>query len=184
MDSLDQQKRELRALLKARMPAGEALVAASVAAQERLAASELVARASMIALYRALPFECGTAVLATALEAAGKSTCYPVVVPGVRALQFRRGVGVFAAGAFGIEEPTGSPVALSEIDLLVVPAVAVDAAGGRLGRGKGFYDATLAVLQKPSVALVFEVQLVERVPVGEHDRPVSAVCTERRIVIV
>ena len=78
---------------------------------------------------------------------------------------------------------TGAPVALGEIDLLVVPAVAVDARGRRLGRGKGHYDATLAACRVSSVALVFESQLVPEVPVGEHDQRVGAVCTEARLIV-
>ncbi|MGZ6143224.1 MAG: 5-formyltetrahydrofolate cyclo-ligase [Myxococcales bacterium] len=185
MASLDEQKRALRALVRARMPAPgtDGFLSASVAAQERLARSALVAAARMVALYRALPSECGTASLAAALEAAGKSICYPVVLPGERALAFRRGVGVFASGSFGVEEPTGSPVALGSIDLIVVPGVAFDARGARLGRGKGHYDATLAACPAVPVGLAFESQLVPEVPVGEHDRRVHAVCTEARLLI-
>ena len=186
MDPVDEQKQALRAKVRARMPrpGSPEHVQASVAAQERLASSELVSRARVIALYRALPSECGTAALASALQAAGKETCYPVIVPGERALQFRRGVGVFVSGALGIEEPTGGPVELSAVDLMVVPALAADARGGRLGRGKGHYDATLASCRAFSVALIFETQLVPEVPLGEHDRRVSAVCTEQRLVLV
>lgn len=184
MDLVDHQKRELRELVRTRMPApGSAgQVAASVAAQERLSQSELVRTARVIGLYRALPSECGTAALAAALQAAGKEICYPVILPEVRALGFRRATGVYRPGALGIEEPGGAPVQLSAIDLLVVPAIAVDERGGRLGRGKGHYDATLAICPALTVALVFEVQLVPQVPVGEHDRRVAAVCTEARLI--
>ena len=63
-------------------------------------------------------------------------------------------------------------------------STAMDAAGRRLGRGKGHYDATLAAYGGSSVALVFDSQLVPEVPVGEHDRRVGAVCTEARWVSV
>ena len=186
MPSLDDQKRELRAQARARiLPAGSPeFVAASVRAQERLLANALQGGARIVALYRALPSECGTASVAAGLQRAGVEVCYPAVVPRDRELQFRRSSGVFVAGALGIEEPTGSPVALAAIDLLVVPAIAVDAAGRRLGRGKGHYDATLSLYGGRSVALVFESQLVPEVPVGEHDRRVGAVCTEARWVSV
>ena len=186
MESLDSQKRALRSMVRARMPApgSDAFVSASVAAQARLASSDIASRARVVGVYRALPSEVGTAALAAALAAAGKEVCYPVVVPGARCLEFRRSVGVFVAGSLGIEEPTGSPVALSRIDLLVVPALAVDARGARLGRGRGHYDATLAACPAFAVALVFESQLVPSVPLGEHDRPVQAICTETRLSIV
>jgi 5-formyltetrahydrofolate cyclo-ligase len=184
MGSIEEEKRALRALVRSRMPrpGSPEQVAASVAAQSRLSSSEWVAKARMIALYRALPSECGTAALAALLEAQGRQICYPVVMPGSVALSFRRGLGVFVSGALGIEEPTGSAVPLEEIDLLVVPAIAVDERGGRIGRGRGHYDATLSVCKAPSIALVFEAQLVPRVPLGDHDRPVNALCTEARLV--
>ena len=182
MVSLDEQKRALRKLVRDRMPkpGSDEFVSASVAAQERLL--EFLAGASVVAVYRALPSECGTASLAASLEAAGKTVCYPAVIPGARELAFRRHAGVFVSGSLGIEEPTGAPVRLDSIDVMVVPAVAVDARGARLGRGKGHYDATLAAFPGSSIALVFESQLVQEVPVGEHDRPVKAICTEARLI--
>jgi 5-formyltetrahydrofolate cyclo-ligase len=185
LQSLESEKRALRAEVRQRMPkpGSPEQVTASVAAQARLAASSLVPGARLIALYRALPSECGTAALAAKLEALGVGVCYPVIAPAQRVLSFRRSAGVFALGALGIEEPTGSAVSLEEIDLIVVPAIAVDERGGRMGRGRGHYDATLAVCRATSVALVFEAQLVPRVPLGEHDRPVRAICTEARLVL-
>ena len=160
MPSLDDQKRALRAELRNLLPkpGSPEFVAASVKAQDRLAAA--------------------------ALQAQGCEVCYPAVAPGERALQFRRASGAFVAGALGVEEPTGAPVSLDQIGLLVVPALAVDSSGRRLGRGKGHYDATLAACRGPSVALVFDSQLVPEVPVGEHDRRVGAVCTDLRWVSV
>ncbi|HEY6909962.1 MAG TPA: 5-formyltetrahydrofolate cyclo-ligase [Myxococcales bacterium] len=181
MASLDEQKRELRALVRARTPkrGSPAFAAASRAAQERLAAAAVASTARLVALYRALPSECGTELVASALEAAGRELCYPLVISGARPLQFRK-AGQFVTGVLGVEEPTGDPVALSDIGLLVVPAVAVDERGGRIGRGRGHYDATLAGYRGQSVALVFESQLVPEVPVGDHDLRVGAVCTDAR----
>jgi 5-formyltetrahydrofolate cyclo-ligase len=182
MPLLDDQKRALRAEVRARIPGpgSPEFISASLRAQKRLLDAALLQGAGAVALYRALPTECGTASIAAGLQAQGREVCYPVVVPGDRALQFRRAAGAFVAGALGIEEPTGAPVPLREIALLVVPALAVDAAGRRLGRGKGHYDATLAAWSGQSVALVFDSQLVPEVPVGEHDRRVGAVCTDLR----
>jgi 5-formyltetrahydrofolate cyclo-ligase len=186
MISLEDRKRALRAEVRARMPKSGSpeFVTASVRAQERLGAAVARSGTRVVALYRALPSECGTASLAAALQAAGCEVCYPAVVPGERPLQFRRSAGVFVAGALGVEEPTGAPVALGSIDLLVVPAIAVDAGGRRLGRGRGHYDATLAACAGRTVALVFDSQLVPEVPVGDHDRRVDAVCTDARWVAV
>jgi 5-formyltetrahydrofolate cyclo-ligase len=149
---------------------------ASRAAQERLLASGLLT--GTVGLYRALPSECGTDLLA---EALGDRACFPCVVPGQAELQFRRAGGAWTRGSLGVAEPGGELVDLRDIETLVVPALAVDLEGRRLGRGRGHYDATLAAFAGRSIALVFESQLVPEVPVGEHDRPVDAVCTEARL---
>ncbi len=182
MPSLDAAKRDLRVEIRRKVPAPgtAAHVAASVAAQERLASSPLALAARVVGLYRPLPSECGTGSLAAAFQSLGKEICYPAVTGG--ALQFRRAAGVFVRGALGVEEPTGPGVDLAAIDLLVVPAIAVDARGRRLGRGKGYYDLTLARFAGVSVALVFDAQLVDEVPVEGHDRPVAWICTESRLV--
>jgi 5-formyltetrahydrofolate cyclo-ligase len=151
---------------------------ASRAAQERLLASGLLT--GTVGLYRALPSECGTDLLAAAL---GDRACFPCVVPGRAELQFRRAGGTWTRGSLGVHEPGGDLVEVRDIETLVVPALAVDLEGRRLGRGRGHYDATLSAFGGRSIALVFESQLVPEVPVGEHDRPVDAVCTETRLVL-
>lgn len=79
-------------------------------------------------------------------------------------------------GAFHIEEPTGNEaVAADEIELVVVPAVAYDERGNRLGRGKGFYDRLLASTRATKVGVAFDFQVVEILPVEEHDVPMDLV---------
>ena len=172
--TLEERKTALRAEVRRRT---RGTPEASRAAQERLLASGLLN--GTVGLYRALPSECGTDLLASAL---GERACFPCVVPGQSELEFRREGGAWVRGPLGLQEPGGDKVPLGEIDVLVVPAVAVDLQGHRLGRGRGHYDATLAAFAGRSAALVFESQLVPEVPVGEHDRPVDAVCTEARLV--
>jgi 5-formyltetrahydrofolate cyclo-ligase len=181
---VDRITRALRTEVKARMPppGSPEHAAASRAAQERLLAVTGAART--VGLYRALPSECATSLMADALRRAGKDVCYPVIQAGRRELAFRRGEGDFRRGALGIEEPTGPEVELAKIDLLVVPAIAVDRSGHRLGRGKGHYDATLEGYRGRSVALVFETQIVENVPAAAHDRRVTAICTDARFLEV
>jgi len=173
--TLDERKNALREQMKQR-PRGTP--EASRAAQERLLASGLLT--GTVGLYRALPSECGTELLASAL---GERACFPCVVPGQACLQFRREGPAWERGSLGVLEPRGELVPLSDVDVLVVPALAVDLHGHRLGRGRGHYDATLSAFAGRSAALVFESQLVPEVPVGEHDRPVGAVCTEARLVL-
>ena len=74
-------------------------------------------------------------------------------------------------------------VDVSELDLIMVPGVAFDRRGGRMGHGKGYYDKLLqhARLDTPLVALAFECQLFEEIPVAEHDIFMDRVITEDRV---
>jgi 5-formyltetrahydrofolate cyclo-ligase len=88
-------------------------------------------------------------------------------------------------GQFGVREPQGvgeaSVADLKGDQIILVPGLAFDHQGNRLGRGKGFYDRVLGSMTRPgmiSIGIGFGVQLIESVPHGKLDLPVSAVCTE------
>jgi 5-formyltetrahydrofolate cyclo-ligase len=74
-------------------------------------------------------------------------------------------------------EPPRGPAAVARADVVLVPALAVDPAGNRLGRGGGSFDRALArvAAQIPVVALLYDNELVDQVPAEPHDRPVTAV---------
>lgn len=83
-------------------------------------------------------------------------------------------------GSFHIEEPTGSEtVSPDEIDLIVVPAVAYDRRGNRLGRGKGFYDRLLAEARATKIGVGYEFQLLDQLPAEPHDVPMDYVITQK-----
>ncbi|GAB2985064.1 5-formyltetrahydrofolate cyclo-ligase [Frigoribacterium salinisoli] len=90
-------------------------------------------------------------------------------------------------GLFDMPEPIGdvlSPMALDEVDLIVVPAASVDHGGMRMGWGRGYFDKTLGSMQKrpPVYAVVFDAEYVEAVPRERHDEPVDGVVTPSGIV--
>lgn len=81
-------------------------------------------------------------------------------------------------GAYGIQEPAGeSFLNYSEIDLAVIPGVAFDIQGNRLGRGKGYYDRLLPKLSAYKIGICFPFQLVEEVPVEQSDISMDEVLT-------
>ncbi len=85
---------------------------------------------------------------------------------------------------FGIREPVaGVPFPTSLIDLVIVPGLAYDEYGNRLGRGRGFYDRFLAHPDFRGVAcgIAFEVQMTAGVPVGPLDRPVDMLVTDAQV---
>lgn len=82
-------------------------------------------------------------------------------------------------GAYDIEEPQGGiPVAPDDLEMIVVPAVAYDRFGNRLGRGKGFYDRLLATTRAFTVGVAYDFQLLDLIPAEEHDVPVDVVITQ------
>lgn len=88
-------------------------------------------------------------------------------------------------GAFHIEEPTGDNVAdPNEIELIVVPAVAYDRRGNRLGRGKGFYDRLLAETKATRIGVGYEFQILDELPVEEHDVPMDMVISQTTTIII
>ena len=80
-------------------------------------------------------------------------------------------------GAFHIQEPTGENITdYQSIDVVIIPGMAFDSAGNRLGRGKGYYDRFLPkVSQSYKIGVCYGFQLVERVPTGDFDQPMDEV---------
>ena len=148
-----------------------------------------VATARCVTLYASMSGEPDTEPLRTALAAAGVRVLLPIVLPE-RRLEWAEDDGEFTAPAgLGGPEPTGprlGEAAVQQADVLLIPALAVDTLGRRLGQGAGYYDRVLALAHPgvPVIALLHDHEVldaaVEPVPVEPHDRTVEAVATPRR----
>ena len=106
----------------------------------------------------------------------------PVVPAQGRHLDWAVDTGRYERGRFGLMEPVGPRVdatAIGAADVVVVPALVVDRAGIRLGRGAGYYDRALVHARPDAllVALAFDDEVVDELPAEEHDRPVDVVVT-------
>lgn len=87
-------------------------------------------------------------------------------------------------GAFHIEEPDGDDITdISSIDMVVVPAMAYDRRGNRVGRGKGFYDRLLADCKAVKVGVAYDCQLMDNIETDPFDAPVDIVVTQSRIYV-
>ncbi|MCM1401947.1 MAG: 5-formyltetrahydrofolate cyclo-ligase [Bacteroides sp.] len=87
-------------------------------------------------------------------------------------------------GAFHIEEPTGDDISdPREMELIIVPAVAYDRSGNRIGRGKGFYDRLLPRSNAYRIGVAYDFQLFDELEVDEMDVPVDMVITETSIIV-
>jgi 5-formyltetrahydrofolate cyclo-ligase len=132
-----------------------------------------------IAAYVPVGREPGSLRLLGALRDGGTEVLLPVVVTD--GLDWARydGPGGLAAGALGTRAPTGPPLgpgALGTAEAVLVPALAVDHHGVRLGRGGGYYDRALAAVPAgiPLVALLHDGELVPRLPVDPWDHAVTS----------
>lgn len=90
-------------------------------------------------------------------------------------------------GLFGMPQPTADvlgPIAINDVDLIVVPAACVDRSGMRMGWGRGYFDRTLGSMERcpPVYAVIFDNELVDSVPSEVHDKRVDGVVTPNAIV--
>ena len=84
-------------------------------------------------------------------------------------------------GAFHIEEPQGDEtVSIDDIEMVVVPAMAYDRQGNRVGRGKGYYDRLLADSKAIKIGVAYDCQLVDEIDTDSFDQPVDIVITQSR----
>lgn len=148
---------------------------------ERLARWPVFRRAKRIALYWSRRGELDTRPILALCRRAGKEIAFPVIDPRRKALRFAlpgRGARARSFNVYGIAEPRVPPgrwVSPGSLDLVVVPLVAVTAAGVRLGSGGGYYDRFLSRWRGPAVALAHSVQRATRLPAGPRDRRVPRV---------
>ena len=139
-----------------------------------------LAEAQTVLAYYSLPDEVNTHQLLDDLLAEGKKVFLPKVLDD-ETMEIRRYTGRhdLQEGILHLMEPTGeSFTAYEDIDIVVVPGMAFDARGHRLGRGRGYYDRFLSSQRTfPSelIGVCFDFQKVPEVPVDEHDFPVDEV---------
>ncbi|MFE6353947.1 5-formyltetrahydrofolate cyclo-ligase [Streptomyces rochei] len=185
-------KRTLRRdILTARneLTAADVREAAEALAARALAMPE-VARAHAVAAYVSVGAEPGTLALLDALRARGVRVLLPALLPD-NDLDWGEYAGessltrVRHGGRMELCEPAGErlgPDAVTEADVVLLPGVAVDGRGTRLGRGGGSYDRVLARLERAGarpalLVLLYDAEVVGRVPGEPHDLPVNAVVT-------
>lgn len=142
-----------------------------------------LASARTVCAFHPLPTEPLDPVVLDTLAARGVTVLVPVVT-GDEPLDWCRLGGPLRAGSLGIAEPTGrrlGAAAICSADTVLVPALAVDGAGHRLGRGGGHYDRSLALLGTScparTVALLYDEELLDAVPSEACDVPVGAIVT-------
>jgi len=138
---------------------------------------------AVVALYSAKGSEVDTAPIDGFARAHGLVVAYPRVIANERRLAFH-GVAPdeLAPARFGLQEPSADApaIAVADIAVFMVPGLAFDRAGGRIGWGRGHYDATLAAASPGAlrVGLAYECQLIEQVAREAHDVSLHIIITE------
>ena len=144
--------------------------------------------ASTIMMYLSLPYEADTSEAILHAWQLGKIVAVPKIsweqrhmIP-VQINSLETGI---TTGASGLRDPiAGVPVPFEEIDLVVTPALGFDKKGNRLGRGGSYYDRFFANTELRAVrcGFAFAEQVVDSIPVSEHDQPVDSLVTDEGII--
>jgi 5-formyltetrahydrofolate cyclo-ligase len=184
---LKQMKRAMRLEILARRDAlseAERRTKSAAIAERVLALPELEAARTLM-LFWSFGSEVDTAPMITRLVGQGRRLALPRIEEGEAVpVAYRPGDPV-SETRFGAMEPTsGDVVDPMELDAVVTPGVAFDHGCHRSGYGGGFYDRLFGRARPgvPRIAVAFAVQLVEKVPVGPHDRRVDIVVTEDEVL--
>ena len=145
-------------------------------------------RARVILFYVSYGSEVMTHEIIQACFASGKKVVVPCTDAknGTLSISELRRWDDLGVGAYHIQEPRMEcrcEVSLDTVDLIIVPGIAFDCAGHRLGHGMGYYDRLLSEnVTTIKIALSFELQLVEKIPAEHHDVSVDMIITEKRTI--
>ncbi|OGP06674.1 MAG: 5-formyltetrahydrofolate cyclo-ligase [Deltaproteobacteria bacterium GWC2_42_51] len=144
-------------------------------------------QAHQIALYASFKNEVLTDTILEYAITHGKEVFFPRVVRGKKGLIFLKVTGKqdLVPGSYEIQEPIHNKIEQDSFDIMVVPGIAFDKSGNRLGYGKGYYDKVLHSIKGKCliVAFAYNFQITDMVPAEEHDVKVNKIITESRVFI-
>lgn len=159
---------------------------------ERVIALDVWKSAQSVALFRSIESkgELDTAALDAAARAAGKRVAYPrldgdspLIEDQTMSFRWVDDPAVLAGKGRGFREPPADAEFAKVIDLIIVPGLAFDPTGYRIGYGAGLYDRALPSFSNSrTVGVAFDFQLVMEIPRGAHDVPVSTIVTDKRVL--
>jgi 5-formyltetrahydrofolate cyclo-ligase len=151
--------------------------------QEHVIGSKEFASARTVGAYYAAGSEVRTSLVIEAAKRAGKKVALPRIEGDH--MVFYEYTGELAEGRFGIKEPVPRSAAVNDdIDLVLVPGLAFDRKGCRIGYGKGYYDRFLSMRHSFSMGLAYSFQVVDELPRGRFDRRILSVATEEGVLYI
>lgn len=187
-DEVSQQKTETRKILKstrASIPEATRMDAANSITEQILRLDE-IRDARTIFIYISYASEVHTHALIKALLAAGKTLAVPKIVKSdyMQTETFSSWEDL-VPGELGILTPTDSTPCNGPFDVAITPGLGFTLSGQRMGFGRGYYDKWFAQNKvRHKIALAFEVQLINEMPVEDTDVPMEKIVTEKRVIVV
>ncbi|MDQ3155174.1 MAG: 5-formyltetrahydrofolate cyclo-ligase [Actinomycetota bacterium] len=178
---MGKEEQRLEAIAQRRaIPVADRVEAAKAIAAHVLA-QPIIAQSSRVAAYVSMRSEPGTGPTIAGLLDRGIEVIVPISLEdgSLDWVVYSPEAAVMST-SLGISEPDGDRLgaqALSTADFVIVPALAVDVAGNRLGRGAGYYDRSLGYANAPLCALLFAGEIADAVPHEGHDIPMNMVVT-------
>jgi len=146
-------------------------------------------KANSIHIYISKKFEPKTSKIIKFCWKKSKIVNVPCVIPGTREL-FHSELNSFndlSLGSFGVLEPSPKKRIASNpesFDLVIVPGIAFNTNGKRIGYGKGFYDRFLVQTRAFRLALAFDFQVIESIPTELHDINMNGIITESKMILI
>lgn len=177
MPTAADKKKQLRRMVKMRVAVLSAIEKEkrATALLQKVFEHTLFQTAKHILLFWSLPDEINTLPLIQHALAVGKQVYLPVVQDDILLIK-PYCANQMAVGAFSINEPQGSETySALQMDLIVVPGVAFDANGNRMGRGKGYYDKLLANVSTPIIGVGYAEQFYLSIPTEQHDKKLNEI---------
>lgn len=146
----------------------------------RVLAMPQVTQASTVLAYASTTVEVPTEPLVLALEDLGVRVLLPRQTTS--GIEVASAVGPLEPGPHGILEPTGPNLDLEAVEVILIPGIAFDRRGHRIGHGTGAYDRLLAASRATRIGLAFACQIVSHIPDRPHDQAVGFIITEEGMI--
>lgn len=157
--------------------------AESLAIERILTSSDIWLNAQSVFIYYSIDSEVATHGIIDAALKCGKAVYLPRCAEQGKMHAIRiMSLDDLRPGKYFIPEPVGTDELMGAPDLTIVPGLAFDSYGGRMGYGGGYYDRFLANVNTAAAALAYTCQVIERVPTGAHDAPVNYIITPAGII--
>lgn len=158
------------------------VTALSQALAQRLLELPELQQAHVVMSYGATPEEIDPSECEARLRSRGARVAHPRVEADGLAVVEVTATSAFSTGFAGIQEPLGPAMDPQHVDVVLVPGLAFDRSGRRLGQGKAYYDRLLPAMRAVRIGVAFDEQVIEQVPTDAHDQTMDLLVTPSSLI--